>query len=142
MWDEDPLQTEVRQQRRLERLGDNPRCLICGFGQAEALKEAKGKVRQHVLEEHHVVGRKNDPDLTVILCLNHHRVETEKCRRAGVTLDAPPTDLHRTLAQLRALSAFHASLGESCRTSAITIENHIDRLDQEYPAWREKEDDT
>lgn len=141
MWDEDPLQTEVRRTRRRERLGENPQCILCGCGQAEALTVPRGKVRRYVLEEHHPAGWKNDPELKVILCLNCHRVATEKCRRAGVSLDWPPTLLHRIVALLRGVAALLADLGDSCYAAATKLERLIERLDEVYPAWREMEDE-
>lgn len=136
MYDHDPIQTEARRARRRARLGPNPRCLLCGYGEPEALTVADGEVRRWVLEEHHVAGRKNDPDLTVLLCLNCHRVITEACRRAGVQLNPPATLLHRVIALLRGIAAFLPDLAERCHEVAQMIESLIERLDEAFPPWR------
>jgi hypothetical protein len=140
MHDHEPIQTEIRRTRRRERLGEDARCLLCGCGNPEALTVATGKIRQGVLEVHHVVGRKNESDLTVILCLNCHRVVTETARLAGVSLTRPPTVLHRIVALLRGVSAFCADLGDSCFTSATTLDDFIARLDEHVPGWRDLEE--
>lgn len=57
------LAREIRKQRRLEKLGTNhPRCGTCG------------ESRWQCIEQHHLAGRENDPDTTVLECRNCHRV--------------------------------------------------------------------
>jgi hypothetical protein len=137
MWDQDSLQSEIRRNRRRKDLGDDPRCLLCGFGRTEALTKAKGKLRQAALEEHHVAGKKNDPDFTVILCLNCHRVVTEKCRQAGLSLGYPETVLHRIVALLRGAASLLPQLADRCFSSADKLESLIELLDETYPGWRD-----
>ena len=57
-------EAEKRKQNRLEKLGPNPRCLVCG------------DTRWWRLEIHHVADHGCDPT-TVILCANHHKDVTE-----------------------------------------------------------------
>lgn len=59
------LAREIRQQRRLEKLGsDKPICGTCG------------ERDYRTLERHHVAGRKHDPD-TAFICANCHRKVTD-----------------------------------------------------------------
>lgn len=53
---------EEREQARLRRLGSsNPNCGCCP------------EYDSRCLERHHLAGRNNDPDFTVIVCRNCHR---------------------------------------------------------------------
>ena len=62
--DQKELEAERRKQRRLEKLGDNPRCAI------------DGETDWRVLEIHHVADYGCDPT-TVILCANCHKKLTD-----------------------------------------------------------------
>ena len=57
-------EAERRKQRRLEKLGDNSRCVVCG------------ETDWRVLEIHHVADYGCDPT-TVILCANCHKKLTD-----------------------------------------------------------------
>ena len=79
---EERLQTALRETQRLKKLGNSPSCVLCGVANPEALTRCK----KSLLESHHIAGRSNDSELTVVLCLNCHRIATERQRRCGVEL--------------------------------------------------------
>lgn len=73
----DELAAERRRQARLHRLGtDEPRCGTCG------------EADPRCLERHHVAGRRQDGDTTVLACRNCHArlsdAQKDHPRRIGV----------------------------------------------------------
>jgi hypothetical protein len=106
---ENRLQTELRKMRRFRELGDNPSCALCGESNPEALTRGK----RGLLENHHVGGDANDPKMTVVLCLTHHRIATERQRQCGVDLCHRQKDkLERLLNALKGLASFLILAGE------------------------------
>lgn len=106
---ESKLQTEVRRMKRLRELGDNPSCALCGESNPEALTS----IKRSLLENHHVGGDANDQDLTVVLCLNHHRIATEKQRQCGVDLwHTEKNTTERLINVLKGLASFLLLAGE------------------------------
>jgi hypothetical protein len=106
---ESRLQTEARTMRRFRALGDNPSCALCGESNPEALTS----IKRSLFENHHVGGDANDPDLTVVLCLNHHRIATERQRQCGVDLCHRQKDtLERLINILKGLASFLLLAGE------------------------------
>ncbi len=88
------LARETRKQRRLEKLGTNhPRCGTCGEN------------RWQCIEQHHVPGRKIDPDTTVLECRNCHRVLSDD------QLDHPASDPSAD-ATLQAIGLFLLGLAD------------------------------
>lgn len=76
----DGLQSEIREQRALERLNsDNPRCIYCG--------EADWRC----LESHHIAGRAYGEECAIV-CRNCHRKLSDMQRDHPVALEAgePP----------------------------------------------------
>ncbi len=71
---QNPAHDARRRTELCEKLGcDNPVCFYCGYAEPVALRRARGKFRKALLK-HHPMGRKHDPDLIVIVCLNCHAV--------------------------------------------------------------------
>ncbi len=130
--EQDPIGNDARNARRERRLGADARCFLCGFAKPAAIFTAHRKV----LEKHHVVGRANDPELTVILCLNCHAVMTEEYRAHGVSM-RPGDILERVIAILRACSAFLPAVGDTCFRLATELQRFLAALDAKYPGWRD-----
>ena len=76
MIDRDPVRTAVREKKRRDRLPPDAACAVCGERSPYALRTvddpALDRFVRNWLERHHVLGRKTDPRLTIVLCLNHH----------------------------------------------------------------------
>jgi hypothetical protein len=134
--DPDPIGTDLSRARRTRKLPPNAACVICGHTEPDALKRA----RRSLLEQHHLAGKVNDDQLTVVLCLNHHREQTARQRGMGVELEeAPATDVERLVSMLRGLALFLEALAGSCVEWAERLAAHIARLDANSPAWRNNE---
>lgn len=101
---EDPIGAAGRESRRKQKLGEVAVCILCGEPRLFALRQT---------QEHHVVGRNHDPNLTVTLCLNCHEVTHERMRGLGVKLEAQREFLERLKAVLAAVGAFLIQLGEA-----------------------------
>lgn len=117
MKDKDPIATDVRRRRRQRRLGtDHPTCDLCGYSGLEALTPVtSGWLKAHGIERHHVVGKNNDPNLVVSLCLNCHRTATEGLARAGVSMRSESDPIARVAQMLDALAAFFEMLVDALR---------------------------
>jgi len=101
----EPAKTAARRQRRLDRLGNDAACIICGEADPTVLDTAQG---------HHVATRINEPDLTVVLCANCHRRETEHHAAAGIPTqyEQEPTQLDRLSAILMGIADFLLDVGQ------------------------------
>lgn len=85
MADRTPIRTIPLALRRRNRLGPNSVCAICGYCDPLALiavsrnwlKSLRIDLPLTLLEEDHVAGRRNDPDLISTICRNCHAVLTE-----------------------------------------------------------------
>lgn len=108
MLDPEPVRTAARLQRRLDRLGDSPACVLCGESNPAVLDKVEG---------HHVVNRANDAGLTVVLCANCHRAQTESLAATGVPTKyaEPAWPLERLAAVLAGLAAFLLNTGATLR---------------------------
>jgi hypothetical protein len=97
-----------------------------------------GETNPLVLELHHVAGKANLPDGTVVLCLNHHREQSADQRAAGIDLDGGQgcSMLHRVVAWLRGLALLFARLSTTCRDMADRLARFASALDANYPGWR------
>jgi hypothetical protein len=117
----DPIGDDVRKLRRHRRLGSGAACLICGETNPDALR----RTQRTLLERHHLAGRANDPELTVVVCLNHHAILSELQRDSGIDLRADPnrSPARRTAALLRGLADLFQLLASSLRW-------HADQLDE------------
>ena len=88
----DPIGNDVRKLRRARRLGPGAACVICGEANRDQLK----RMSRSLLERHHLAGRANDPELTVVVCLNHHARLSEAQRDSGVDLHEDPSRPRRS----------------------------------------------
>lgn len=124
MKDIHPLRTSRRRAKRLEALGETePICVICARTDPMLLRPMK----KRLLEEHHVVGRSNDPDLTVAICFNCHADVTERLRQAGVSMDKQTDRLNFASHVFRAFSVHLRVLSEACWKYAKWIEQQDTR---------------
>jgi len=142
--DRDPMKTAVREQKRRDRLPANAACALCGETDPVKLRKATeeavaGIARRQFLEAHHVMGRHIDPDLIVVLCLNHHAEATESLRRGGVAMEPQKNLLELLVLALKAVSAFLQNALRSIERWIGRIEKFIRSLDAECPSWREIE---
>src|SRR5579862_1394827 len=69
----DPIKNDAKYAVRERR----SRCTFCGSTKR--------------LEKHHVCGKKNEPDCTILLCHRCHDEEHERLRDAGVSMQRPET---------------------------------------------------
>ena len=130
--DRDPIKTAARARRRHERHGGDPSvCLLCGYSDLVALVRVSPDwlmahgVPRSLLEEHHLAGRKHDPELTVPLCRNCHAEATEGLLRAGVSMRPEPNPIARVALQLDAQAIFHEALAASERRSAELLRKNF-----------------
>jgi hypothetical protein len=137
MYDADPIATDRRKARWHKRLGENPRCILCGFTDPRALTK-----RRRPFEQHHVAGRENDPDLTVVVCFNCHAMQSDEQRQTGVPLDTPATLLHRIAAILMGVGQFLPHLGKHAFELGLQLQRFITLLDDRLPQWRDIKEDS
>jgi hypothetical protein len=112
-----PLKTVRRRAQRLKRLGsDYAFCLRCGCSEPTVLRS----ICRRFLEQHHVVGLANDPDLTLALCFNCHALITEGLHQAGVGMNREANPIKFASNMFRALAVHHGMLSDaSWRFSAL-----------------------
>jgi hypothetical protein len=122
----DPTDALLRRERARRRLPPDAACSMCG--ESDPL----------VLEIHHLAGRANLPEETVVLCLNHHRRQSADQRAAGIDLDAGSARslVDRAAAWLGGLALFFAALSVACRDMADRLSRLASGLDANYPGWR------
>ena len=98
----------LRQERAARRLPPGAACAQCG------------ETDPVLLELHHVAGRANDQDLVVVLCLNHHRLQTVSQTAAGIDLDSrhERSAPERVVAWLRGMKLMFMSLAHGCEEMA------------------------
>src|SRR5260370_38406296 len=130
-----PIANHRRETRRQHKLPADAACVLCGTTNPEALQ----LVARSLLEQHHVLGEANTPELTVPLCRNCHAVETEGLRDLGVELrHGQQRQLPEVLVSaLRALGRFFSMLGQQLLAWAEELAALIGALDREHPGWRE-----
>ena len=116
----DPIASAVRQAKRARRIGIDAACVLCGYCTPESLL----RVDRTLLERHHVAGRANDADLTVVVCRNCHGELTETLRDAGVSMEAPPNTVTATIQLLRGLAVLCDDLAHSCRRHADELKRY------------------
>ena len=137
MYDADPIATDRRRARRRSRLGENPRCFLCGFSHPAALT----KRQRRPFEEHHLAGRRNDEDLKVVLCFNCHAIQSDQQLQTGVPLGTPETLLDRIAAWLMGVGQFLPQLGQHAFQLGTQLQSFITLLDEHLPTWRELKED-
>src|SRR4051812_21663153 len=123
----DPIGADVRKLRRARRLGPNAACVVCGETNPEQLQ----RVARSLLERHHLAGRANDSELTVVVCRNHHAQLSEAQRDSGTQLqqDRSRRPARRTAALLRGLADFAELSAPSWRRHADELEATDDDMD-------------
>ena len=112
----DPIARDLARERAVRRLAPGALCVLCGERDPEVLTQRpSGPVPASVLEAHHLGGRANDPDLTVVLCLNCHRRMSARMPPFGVQLatDSEQTSPERLVSVLRGLAVFFEQLAHS-----------------------------
>jgi hypothetical protein len=99
------------------------------------------RAARSLLEEHHLAGRVNDADMTVILCLNCHRRLTSQQRSLGVELDRgrQRVDIEKAISVLCGLAQFFDMLARWLMMWAERLTAHVERLDADFPGWRTNE---
>lgn len=119
MKDIHPLRTARRKAKRLAILGTSgPTCALCGIADPMLLRP----VKRSFLEQHHVIGKHADPDLTVSLCFNCHAEVTEGLRAAGVTMEKPGNPREFARHVFCAFAVHFEFLSKACSKYARWIE--------------------
>src|SRR4051812_8907301 len=80
----DPIGADRRAAEAARRLPADAACALCGERNPEVLT----RVGRSLLEQHEPGGRSNHREPRVVLCLNHHRIETTRQLAAGVSLES------------------------------------------------------
>ncbi len=124
--DPQPVNAAARAARRRHRYPPGTVCLTC----------AESDAATYLFERSHVAGEANEPELTAPQCLNCHRKKTEKDRDLGVSMQPPPTVLHRIAAALAGIGAFLVQLGETLLGYAQALIAIIAAFDVHFPDWR------
>ena len=134
--DIDPISSDARRARRFRELKLDVECFHCGLRAPEALLSYWGR---HVLEVHHVAGRRIDPTLGVTLCLNCHAIATEGQAAAGVELGEPAkrSDLRRATSFFAAVAEHFRMVAESVDRQVGELRGFLAFLDDQHPGWRE-----
>jgi hypothetical protein len=109
--DRDPNRTAIRLARRLERLGPDPVCVLCGYLDPFALIP----ILRTLLEKHHVVMEAHDGELTAPVCRNCHAVATEKLLQERISPQFEPDNRIRIALVLTALAVFFEMLAPALR---------------------------
>ena len=117
-----PARAARRKAELRERLGaERPVCFYCGYAELVALR----RVSRKFLREHHVLGRKHDPDATVFVCLNCHALIHEKLIDAEVDLQREADPVKRVAKMLRAEAVHFEMLANSKRRQAALLEGEM-----------------
>jgi hypothetical protein len=132
--EKDPLQDHLREGRRRRKLGGDAECLRCGQTNPYVLR----RVGKSILERHHITGRAYGEQPTVVLCLNCHRIFTEKQRQEGIDLRSgePKNVLEVLKAILQSVASFCEELAAWFRDWAAKLAGFIEALDANCPNWR------
>ena len=106
--------TELR-----EKLGsEQPVCFYCGYAEPVALR----RLCRKCLIKHHQLGRKHDPNLVVLVCLNCHAVLHETLPDAEVDLQHEPDPIKRVATMLRAEAVHCEMVANTKRQQAALLE--------------------
>ena len=134
----DPIGRDLSRTRAARRAAGRG-CVLCGERDAELL----GQQLASILEDHHIAGKSNDPDLTVTLCLNCHRKMSARMPGYGVPLDrsAQLTRIEQAVGSLRGLAVFSEQLAPALMRWAHQLEQTAVDLDNHDASWREIEED-
>jgi hypothetical protein len=131
----DPIGNDLRRERGRRRLPEGAACVVCGETDPVALL----KLRRSVLALHHPGGEANDPNLTVVLCLTHHRIQSSDQPGAGVELErnSRRAEIEKHISMLRGLALLFHTLALSMGAWADKLAAHVEDLDANYPGWRD-----
>lgn len=116
MGNPDPLGLDLLHDRASRRLPAHAACVLCGERDREVCRERPASsVPASVLEVHHLGGRANDADMTVVLCLNCHRRMSDRMPLYGVDLGPDPnrSTAERLVGVLRGLAVFFEQLARA-----------------------------
>jgi hypothetical protein len=130
--EENPLKSQVRREKRVNKLGANAVCCICGYANPTALVLA-GRT---LLENHHAAGKVHDPKPTVPICRNCHAELTAGLLDAGADMRKQPTVLERLAIILLSLGTLFVALGEAMYRYADDILRLVDSLNEHFKNWR------
>ena len=122
--DKNPKRTARRGEKQRRRVPPGDVCCFCGEDDPR------------VLQQHHVMGRAHEPDVTVTSCLNDHAKATDGKLREEVPLSATDNVFDRVAAIFDALAAFFRFLAESLNRLAVQMRSSIGKLDAQHPEWR------
>ena len=130
----DPVKAQVRRERKRQRLGTDAKCVFCREKNSFALNRYPWRI----LQEHHLFGQNNDPDSTVILCMNCHAKVTAAQWDAGADLQRKNLFIESLPEMFRSLKAMFLVVAEKLGEWADEIALFLSKLDKEYPGWRER----
>jgi hypothetical protein len=122
--DKNPKRTARREAKQQRRVPPDAVCAGCGKG------------APYLMEQHHVMGRAHEPDLTAPLCKNCHAEATQGQLQEEVPLSATDNILDRVAAIFDALAAFFRFLADSFNRLAGQVREFVGNLDGKYPEWR------
>ena len=134
----DPIAANKRRARRRRQLAPDAACALCGTSNLDELL-APG---QHLLEDHHGLGRDAAPEVTVVLCRELPRPADRRPARRRRPADTGrpasaglrPRTVARALASLAVFvhDLAHALLGLRVSSGVACA----DGLDESMPGWR------
>ena len=132
---DDPIGDAARAARRRHRVPEGSACVFCGEQDPDCLRE----IDRTILEEHHIAGVANLPDLTAWLCPTCHRKLHVDMLDAGVDLSHPPRRILLVVVAivLGACVALLRKLADTFEWLIRLLWLFIAALDGEYPGWRD-----
>ena len=114
-----PARAARRNTELRERLGsEEPVCFYCGFAKPVALR----RLCRKCFIKHHPLGRKHDPNLVVLVCLNCHALLHERLPDAEVDLQHEHDPGKRVATMLRAEAVHCEMLANTKRQQAALLE--------------------
>jgi hypothetical protein len=130
----DPIGADRRARQSTRRLPDDAACAICGERNPAILK----LVEASILERHEPGGRNNGREPSVVLCRNHHGIETMRQLAVGVDLadGFERSWLEKFVSVLLGIGAFLKSAGDALIDGARRLQTFLELLDAHFPAWR------
>jgi hypothetical protein len=127
--DSDPNRTALREAKRIQNLdGCNGVCVICGepslITVTVEFAEEHG-IPRCLIEIHHAVCRRRDPDLHVPLCLTHHWMATVGLLRENIGTQCERNKVERIAHCLIALANFLEMLAPAIRRWAAKLKETL-----------------
>ena len=116
---QNPARAARRTKELRDKLGsEEPVCLYCGYAEIAPLR----RVSRRILENHHLLGRNHDPNLTVPVCPNCHALQHERLLDASVDLRPEADPLRRVITMLYAEAVHLETLAGTKRGQAALLE--------------------